>query len=65
VGIWDRASGQAFDLELVQQVFPTTALPYLEEAVARGLLQQDGHGRYRFAVQDKKEIPPLLAPKRG
>ena len=63
--VWDLANGKAFDLPLVQQVFSATAIPYLEEAVTRGLLQQDGRGRYCFTVQVREGIPSLLAPKRG
>jgi len=63
--VWDLANGKPFGLPLVQQVFATTAIPYLEQAVARGLLLQDGRGRYCFTVRAREEIPPLLTPKRG
>ncbi|MBN1954378.1 MAG: hypothetical protein JW900_04925 [Anaerolineae bacterium] len=63
--IWDRAGAQAFDLELVQQVFPATAHPYLTDAVRQGLLRQDGRGRYEFTVPARSGIAPLLAPPRA
>lgn len=63
--VWDLAKGKSFDLSLVQQAFPMIAIPYLEEAVARGLLRQDGRGHYRFTVHTCEEIAPLLTPKRG